>query len=266
MPAVQTLDRLVKQRLKLWPQRPPGLRSRSCSEQWMRGRPASDTRLANPFLKLPGSDRLKTLPDGLWLNFLGTVEEPFVDIFAVEACSTITNLLDKRSRFAPSTHSLLAVCPVEWLLAPVSPGSDMARWEATGLFRAQPTIPAAFPVREMRVLYGLLNEHYEGFARDHLPHAHEFFVPMKILTRENSERCASLRALLSRASIASNFHSIPRGPRPARVRPAAGGQVTDRKKTGTPRRVPDPDDRISAHPHPIQPTGPSASDDSRSRA
>jgi len=83
MPAVQTLDRLVKQRLKLWPQRPPGLRSRSCTEQWMRGRPASDTRLANPFLKLPGSDRLKTLPDGLWLNFLGTVEEPFVDIFGI---------------------------------------------------------------------------------------------------------------------------------------------------------------------------------------
>ena len=32
---------------------------------------------------------------------------------------TLANLLDKRSRFAPSTHSLLAVCPIPWLLAPV---------------------------------------------------------------------------------------------------------------------------------------------------
>lgn len=169
------------------------------------------------------------------------------DIFAVEACSTITNLLDKRSRFAPSTHSLLAVCPVEWLLAPVMAGSDIPRWESTGLFRAEPTVPAVFPVREMRVLYGLLTEHYEGFARNQMPHAHEFFVPMNILTRENSERTASLRALLSRASISSNFYSMPRDPRRTRPRAQAAGPATRRPRAPI-LPTPDPDDPISIPP------------------
>jgi hypothetical protein len=40
----------------------------------------------HPFLKLPGSTRWRTLPDGLWLNFGGTSVDPFVDIFAIEAC------------------------------------------------------------------------------------------------------------------------------------------------------------------------------------
>jgi hypothetical protein len=84
-------------------------------EAWLRGRPADlDEHTNNPFLKLPGSDRLRTLPDGLWLNFGGKPTEPYVDIFAIEACGTLQNLLDKRSRFAPSVNSLIAVVPVVW--------------------------------------------------------------------------------------------------------------------------------------------------------
>jgi len=48
----RSLDALVKARLREWPQHPPGL-------------------------------KLRTLPDGLWLNFGGTPEEPFVDIFGI---------------------------------------------------------------------------------------------------------------------------------------------------------------------------------------
>ena len=116
----QSLDTLVKVRLMQWPQRPPGVRA-SKLDAWLRGRPVADRVVGGqPFLKLPGSNRCRTLPDGLWLNFGGTPEDPYVDIFAIEACGTLQNLLDKRSRFAPSTHSLLAVCPVHWLLAPVA--------------------------------------------------------------------------------------------------------------------------------------------------
>ncbi|MFN3389274.1 MAG: hypothetical protein ACK40O_10100, partial [Allosphingosinicella sp.] len=39
----------------------------------------------SPFLKLPGTDRLKTLPDGMWLQFGGTPDEPWCDVVAVEA-------------------------------------------------------------------------------------------------------------------------------------------------------------------------------------
>ena len=109
----QTMDSLVRERLKQWPQRPPGVKATALGhDAWLRGRPTEDLR-CHPFLKLPGSSRWRTLPDGLWLNFGGTPVDAYVDIFAIEACGSLQNLLDKRSRFAPSTHSLLAVCPVQ---------------------------------------------------------------------------------------------------------------------------------------------------------
>jgi hypothetical protein len=206
--AKSSLDSLVKERLKRWPQRPPGLRpSRNGRDAWLRARPGAESDCTYPFLKLPGSNKLRTLPDGLWLNFGGTAAEPFVDIFAIEACASMQNLLDKRSRFAPSTHSTLAVCPLLWLLAPVAPGDETPKWRATGVIPQEPTQPFVVPVRDMRVLYGLRNEHYEGFSQNQLPHAHEFFVPMETLTAFESDKNPALQALVSRAAADANFLS-----------------------------------------------------------
>ena len=199
-----TLDALVKERLKAWPQRPPGLPSNE-PEAWLRGRPAEDMGTCHPFLKLPGSTRFRTLPDGLWLNFGGTSMEPYVDVFAVEACGTLQNLLDKRSRFAPSTHSLLAVCPVPWLLAPVMEGDPTPRWRATGVLLNEPLFQFVLPVRTMHVLFGLKRDHYAGFLRHQLPHAHEYFAPMETLTAMDSYKDPELRSLLARASVLANF-------------------------------------------------------------
>ncbi len=146
--------------------------------------------------------RWRTLPDGLWLNFGGTPKDAYVDIFAIEACGSLQNLLDKRSRFAPSTHSLLAVCPLPWLLSPVMPGDPTPRWKVTGVLREEPTGPLAVPVRDMHVLYGLKRKHYQGFARHQLPHAHEFFAPMEALTAFDGDKNPDLQAL-SRAPTSS---------------------------------------------------------------
>ena len=107
-----SLDFLVKARLKRWPQRPPGLEPRAGKDAWLRGRPSEDTtKGVHPFLKLPGSNHLRTLPDGLWLNFGGTVAEPFVDIFAIEACGqdvfNDARAID-RDREAFATHLIRA--------------------------------------------------------------------------------------------------------------------------------------------------------------
>jgi len=158
-------------------------------------------------LKLPGSNRMRTLPDGLWLNFGGTVVEPFVDIFAIEACGSLQNLLDKRSRFAPSTQSLLAVCPIPWLLGPVGPTEPTPRWLMTGLTRGEPVTDLVLPVRDVRVMYGLKSRHYQGFASSQVPHPHEYFIPMDALTAENGDQDPALRALVSRASATANFFS-----------------------------------------------------------
>jgi hypothetical protein len=175
----------------------------------MRGRPAAaaTVEISNPFLKLPGSARLRTLPDGLWLNFGGSPVEPYVDIFAIEACSSLQNLLDKRSRFAPSTQSLLAVCPVSWLLAPLSPEEPLPRWQATGLLRVEPTHPFILPVRDLKVMYGLKPRHFQ-IAADTLPHPHEYFVPMASLTAEDGDKDPALQAMVARACTAGNFLTL----------------------------------------------------------
>jgi hypothetical protein len=201
----QTLDSLVRERLKQWPQRPPGVKAAALGQDsWLRGRPSEDLR-NHPFLKLPGSTRWRTLPDGLWLNFGGTPVDAYVDIFAIEACGSLQNLLDKRSRFAPSTHSLLAVCPVQWLLLPVMPGDPTPRWRVTGVLPAEPTADFVVPVRDMHVLYGLKRKHYQGFARHQLPHAHEYFAPMEALTAYDGDKNPDLREMLARASSTANF-------------------------------------------------------------
>jgi hypothetical protein len=212
----RSLDALVRARLQKWPQRPPGLAQRLHGlDKWLRGRPDVKSGTCNPFLKFPGSDRLRTLPDGLWLNFGGTPVEPYVDIFAIEACGSLQNLLDKRSRFAPSTQSLLAVCPIPWLLASVSEADETPRWQAIGLWRREPTIPLVLPVRDLRVLYGLKTRHYQGFAASQIPHPHEYFVPMDALTDEHGAENPALRAIVGRASAAVNFFD----------QPVAGGQA-----------------------------------------
>jgi hypothetical protein len=147
--------------------------------------------------------------DGRAQRFFGGACYIIPDIFAIEACSTFQNLLDKRSRFAPSTHSMLAVCPVPWLLAQAMPEDPTPRWQAIGLLLRPPVLPVVFPVRLVRVLYGLKTEHYDGFARHQLPHGHEFFAPMDALTAEDSDKSPEMQALLQRASPVSNFLRQP---------------------------------------------------------
>lgn len=209
MRSSHNLDRLVRERLKEWPQHPPGVtRAPLGQDAWLRGRPGHAFH-THPYLKLPGSSRYRTLPDGLWFNFGGAPDDPYVDIFAIEACASFQNLLDKRSRFAPSTHSLLAVCPVLWLLAPVTKDDATPRWKVTGIIRSEPTSDFVLPVRDMHVLYGLKREHYQDFARHHLPHAHEFFAPMEALTATDGAENPELHTLLARASATANFMSLP---------------------------------------------------------
>ena len=206
----RSLDSLVRARLKTWPQRPPGLPDQTRHpDAWLRGRPADATSSSHPFLKFPGSARLRTLPDGLWLNFGGTPQEPFCDIFAIEACSSLQNLLDKRARFAPSTQSLLAACPVPWLLAPALANDPTPRWRLTGVMRVEPATPLVLPVRDIRVMYGLTPRHYSGIAENTVPHPHEYFVPMSALTREDGDKDPAMRALVARTSVTANFLVMP---------------------------------------------------------
>ena len=203
------LDNIVRDRLKAWPQRPPGAPTLGSGGAWLRGRPCDGEPVAQPYLKIPGSDRMRTIPDGLWLHFGGTREDPYADILCIEACSTFQNLLDKRSRFAPSTIAMLAHCPLAWLLAPLQPGDATPRWHIIPFVACPPAAPITVPVRDLRVLYGLQRDQYDGFARHQVPHPHEYFCPMEALTAHEGHRNPAMRSLLARASAASAFMDPP---------------------------------------------------------
>lgn len=206
----KSLDKLVRTQLKKWPQRPPGVvPSPKQPGTWLRGRPGDPRVATEPFLKLPGSSVMRTLPDGLWLHFGPSATEPYVDILCIEACSSLQNLLDKRSRFAPTTSSLLACCPLPWLMAPAQPGDTTPRWRLIRILKEEPRAPLVLPVRDVRVVFGLKERIYQGFARSQVAHAHEFFCPMEALIAERGEENPEMRALMSRATASANFMTLP---------------------------------------------------------
>ena len=124
----------------------------------------------------------------------------------------MSNLLEKRARFAPSTQSMLAICPVPWLLSPATASDPTPRWRLTGgLLRVAPALPLALPVRDIRVLYGLKQRHYEGFQNSSMPHPHEYFVPMSALTAVRGDEDPAMRALVARTAAKANFLDEPVG-------------------------------------------------------
>jgi hypothetical protein len=121
----------------------------------------------------------------------------------------MNNLLDKRSRFAPSIGCLQVYCPLPWLLAPTLPETTMPRWRLLSMFTAEPVGPVVLPVRDIRVLYGLRQEHYEGFVESQMPAAHEFYCPMEALMQPDGDKDPAMQALMARTSAAANFMSLP---------------------------------------------------------
>jgi hypothetical protein len=78
------LDELVRNRLRLWPQRPPGItRTPKQPGTWLRGRPGELSLVAQPFLKLPGTNTYRTIPDGLWLHFSPDPTDRYADILGI---------------------------------------------------------------------------------------------------------------------------------------------------------------------------------------
>jgi hypothetical protein len=117
----------------------------------------------------------------------------------------VTNLQDKRARFAPSTSSLLVVCPLRWMQEPAEQSDPTPRWRLMRLLREEPTEPLVLPVRDIRVLYGLKSQHYAFVAKGQVPHPHEYFCPMEALTACHGHEDPALAALIGRASAAANF-------------------------------------------------------------
>lgn len=183
---------------KLWP--PP-----NGSGAWIRAQPKDGTA-TGPVIQAPGSDLFATQPDGLWVHFNGLES---CDLVVVEVCGSIQNLNDKRSRYMPSTHSLVLKVVPDWANEVVPGGYGRRQRTRRDLAKTLPALDADhvnIPIRVLRVLYALTNEHYKLWVPNHVPTGYEFFIPHSSLGTYNSK---PTQEFLKRMSVASQFRSLP---------------------------------------------------------
>ena len=204
MAAEKLSDAEAKQILLSWPTRtniwpPPG-----GTGYWLQAQPSSSS-ITGPRISSPGATQFRTQPDGLWAFF-----HPFssCDLVAVEVCGTSQNLNDKRSRYIPSSHSLVLSVSASWLnhKITIQGGGQRTRWNSTGTLTEAPVSDLVLPVRHLRVLYALPNTLYHKWCSEHTPTGYEFFSPHSSLSNYNSP---PFQEFLKRMSIATQFYMTP---------------------------------------------------------
>lgn len=177
---------------KLWP--PP-----AGTGNWLRARP--NTKRSAPILSSPGAKLFTTQPDALWLYF---GNDGFCDAVAIEVCGTVQNLNDKRSRYMPSSHSLMVSIGKGWFGQDISyKKGKKKRWELTGAHTAAPSADQCLPIRHLRVLYSLPNALYASWCSNHTPTGFEYYCPHSSLDSYTSQ---TMQQFLRQMSIQSQFY------------------------------------------------------------
>ena len=199
-------DRRVKRKLKQWSQilrtRPALLRGEpGC---WIQAQPSRGEATCPeiwPIGSSPTTGRKRAFaarPDAMWIYM--RPRERFVDAFCVEACTSLGNLYDKRSRYSPQIQGRVVFCPKEWLCEKIY--VNQVRWKAAETFGdKQPDNGILLTIRHLRVLFVLPRKHYSKWKSRIAPEPHEFFC------RDSSLRYngPSMRDLLDRMSIKAHF-------------------------------------------------------------
>jgi hypothetical protein len=196
-------DAEAKAILKKWPNRTRSVwPAPNGHGYWICAQPRLG-KAPGPTLSAPGADLFKTQPDGLWIY---AADRDYCDIVAIEVCGTIQNLNDKRSRYFPSSHSLILTATKRWLDEEISiqKGGRAPRWDAVRTFGKEPDADMKIPVRHLRVMYALPNDAYEAWAKQHSPTGYEFFCPHSSL---DSYRSPKMQRFLGQMSIANQFYT-----------------------------------------------------------
>lgn len=168
--------------------------------QWLRAQPAARAGSTHPRLVAAGAIKHKTQPDGLYVRF--GEEAQFVDCVAIEVCASPQNLNDKRSRYAPSTSSIVLNVPHGWLISKCF--EQQLWWQASRAFSASPPADLLVPIRHLRALYVLPNDHYREWVSEMPAAGHEYFMPISSMTSINAD---PLRKFLEKISPQAHFYS-----------------------------------------------------------
>lgn len=207
MAAPKLKDADAKAVLLKWPTRTSKLWDPPTgSGYWIRAQPRdTNSKIATPTLRTPGSSLFKTQPDGMWAFLNNSV---YADVICVEVCGTQQNLNDKRSRYAADVRSLVLNCPLKWLTEAIAlqKAGTSPRWQACGSIPACPTEELNVPVRFLRVLFALPNELYKAWTAENIPDGHEYYCRHSSLDSYNSQ---NTQAFVSQMAIRNHFLTVP---------------------------------------------------------
>jgi hypothetical protein len=187
--------------LKTWPRTIGSVwPTKNKSNIWIRAHPV-DGKTTAPIISLPGTDQHKTRPDGLWVNF-NDIDS--CDAIAIEVCSSIQNLHDKRSRYMPMVSALVLRIKKTWLNESVSVkrGAKKRRQIVGGVRAWKNHDEVSIPIRYLGVLYCLPNNLYEDWSATQIPAGHEYFCRSTSLSGITSQH---MRSFLRQMTPLSRF-------------------------------------------------------------
>lgn len=182
-----------------WPARPREIFPAEDGRNWLRAQPALTKGATHPRIVSPGSERLKTQPDGLYC-IIGR-KSVYADVIVIEVCSSEQNMHDKRSRYSPSTSALCLDVRRSWLRSEVRGGSTV--WEYLGAFEVEPVDDLIIPIRHLSLICAISDEIFERINKSICPQGHEFFMPIKSLNSINGKQ---MRQFLSSALRKAHFY------------------------------------------------------------
>lgn len=186
-----------------WKLRPTLWKRPTDGGPWLRVRPNSRVTgsVECPDLTVLGMTSAKTEPDALYIA-VGPGAS-FVDVIAVEHCSSAQNFFDKRSRYAPTTYSRAVRVGCDWLKQSESlqGGGNSPNWQLLEMWAACPGQDVILPIRHLRVLYALRYDEYIQFLAQAF-NAHEF-----LCLHSSLKHWANIRKFLTRMSMELHFYS-----------------------------------------------------------
>jgi hypothetical protein len=205
-------DGKAKELLLAWPSHSGDVVSSSVwptpdgSGAWLRAQPRDSASRPGPRLRAPGATLFSTQPDGLWVWFGANAQ--FVDVLAVEVCGTAQNLNDKRSRYGPTTTSLLLSTPRRWLRREVTTrgGGTKTRLDLAGIDGRDMNTEILVPVRWIQVLYALPNDIFKSWTAQQVPGPHEYFCRHSSM---GSYKSQAMQEFLARMTLRSHFLTEP---------------------------------------------------------
>lgn len=196
-------DADAKNIMRKWPNTTTSLFGGTDDRPWLRAQPKNaNHRATTPFLLTAGNEALKTQPDGMFVRPVNDFRS--LDVICFEVCSSLQNLQDKRSRYAPSNASLVIETRADWWNEEVH--QTVTRWEKVCDEGDAEEVEDDewYPIRYLRVVFVLNSDHLEVFRLNGVAAGHEYFIRNQSLGSINS---GGFREFLDRLSPSHHFYT-----------------------------------------------------------